>query len=153
MRESQGNGPGSSVAVRDAVGRRIVGVYSGKVDPRSRAGLAPRPHLQMRAIEATELERMARRLTKMEKQLAEFRLKAEQGSAQHGTRIRREVSQDIEFIQQSADGSTPRPVLLGRLRNLGLVRRLIVCIYLCICQWHIHIQKRKYAAQSQDLHE
>lgn len=73
----------SPLAVRDAVSRLIADVYAGNVHPRIGAGLAPLLHLQMRAIEATELERMARRLTKMEKQLAEFKLKAGQGSAQH----------------------------------------------------------------------
>jgi hypothetical protein len=50
------------------------------VEPRIGAGLAPLLHLQMRAIEATEIERMGRRLTKLEKQLGEFKLKTEQGS-------------------------------------------------------------------------
>lgn len=69
------------LAVRDAVSRLIADVYAGKVHPRVGAGLAPLLHLQMRAIEATELERMARRLAKLEKQLEEFKLGAEQGNA------------------------------------------------------------------------
>jgi hypothetical protein len=69
------------LAVRDAVARLIADVYAGKVHPRIGAGLAPLLHLQMRAIEATEIERMSRRLTKLEKQLAEFQVKAEQGRA------------------------------------------------------------------------
>jgi len=56
-------------------------MFSGKVHPWIGAGLAPLLHLQMRAIEATEIDRMARRLTKLEKQLVEFSRKAEPGAA------------------------------------------------------------------------
>ena len=56
--------------------RLIADVYAGKVPARIGASLAPLLHLQMRAIEATEIERVNRRLAKLEKQLAEFKLKA-----------------------------------------------------------------------------
>ncbi len=82
------------LAVRDGVARLIAEVYAGKVHSRIGAGLAPLLNLQLRIIEATELERMTRRLTKLEKQLAEFQLTAEQGSAQQGTRVRLKTSPD-----------------------------------------------------------
>jgi hypothetical protein len=46
----------------------IADVYSGKLQPRIAAGLAPLLNLQMRAIEATDLEH---RVAKLEKLLAE----------------------------------------------------------------------------------
>jgi hypothetical protein len=44
-------------AVRDAVEKLIADVYAGKLHPRVAAGLAPRLNLQLRAVEATDLER------------------------------------------------------------------------------------------------
>ncbi len=53
--------------VRDMVARLIVEVYAGKLHPRIAAGLAPLMNLQLRTIEATDLER---RLARLEKALA-----------------------------------------------------------------------------------
>jgi hypothetical protein len=50
--------------VQDAVERLIADVYAGKLAPRVAAGLAPLFNLQLRALEASDLER---RLTKVEK--------------------------------------------------------------------------------------
>jgi hypothetical protein len=52
--------------VRDTVARLIADVYSGKVHPRIAAGLAPLMHLQVRLLQATELEQ---RLAEVERQL------------------------------------------------------------------------------------
>lgn len=60
----------SPSAVRDIVGQLIADVYAGKLHPRIAAGLAPLLNLQLRAIETTNLERMAERITEMEKRLA-----------------------------------------------------------------------------------
>jgi hypothetical protein len=60
------------------LGSRLV-VTAGST-PGSRPAL-PLLHLQMRAIEATEIERRSRRLTKLEKQLAKFQINVEQGRA------------------------------------------------------------------------
>jgi len=47
--------------VRDAVARLIADIYSGKLQPRLAAGLAPLLNLQLRAIEIADLEvRLAR---------------------------------------------------------------------------------------------
>jgi hypothetical protein len=54
-------------AVRDAVEKLIGDVYAGKLHPKIAAGLAPLLNLQLRAVEATDLER---RLDKVEKLLA-----------------------------------------------------------------------------------
>ena len=53
-------------AVQDAVEKLIGDVYAGKLPPRVAAGLAPLLNLQLRAVEATNLER---RLEKVEKLL------------------------------------------------------------------------------------
>jgi hypothetical protein len=53
--------------VRDTVDRLIADVYLGKVQPRIAASLAPLLNLQMRAIEASDLEG---RFAKLEKRLA-----------------------------------------------------------------------------------
>jgi Family of unknown function (DUF5763) len=53
--------------LRDLVGRLIVEVYAGKLHPRVATGLAPLINLQLRTIEATDLDR---RLEKVEKRLA-----------------------------------------------------------------------------------
>jgi hypothetical protein len=60
----------SVTAVRDTVKRLISDVYTGKLHPRTAAGLAPLLHLQLRAIEKTDFER---RLAKIEKQLDELK--------------------------------------------------------------------------------
>ena len=66
-------------AVQDAVEKLIMDVYAGKLQPRVAAGLAPLLNLQLRTIEATDLER---RLEKVEKLLA--RAKAEDDRKGHG---------------------------------------------------------------------
>lgn len=53
--------------MQDAVEKLIADVYAGKLPPRVAAGLAPLLNLQLRAVEATNLER---RLEKVEKLLA-----------------------------------------------------------------------------------
>ena len=50
--------------LRDLIARLIREVYSGKLPPRIATGLAPLMSLQLRALEATDLER---RLAKLEK--------------------------------------------------------------------------------------
>jgi len=51
----------NAIAVRDTVARLIVDIYSGKLQPRLAAGLAPLLNLQLRAIEIADLEgRLAR---------------------------------------------------------------------------------------------
>jgi hypothetical protein len=57
----------NATEVRDITGRLIAEIYTGKLNPRVAFGLAPLMNLQLRAIEATDLER---RLTKLEKLLA-----------------------------------------------------------------------------------
>ena len=57
----------NALAVRDTVARLIRDVYMGKLHPRTAAGLAPLMHLQLRAIETTNLEQ---RLARVEEQLA-----------------------------------------------------------------------------------
>src|SRR5215471_161806 len=57
-------------AVRDAVKRLIADVYSGKLHPRTAAGIAPLLQLQMRAIEKTDFDQ---RLAKLEKQLVRLK--------------------------------------------------------------------------------
>jgi hypothetical protein len=61
------------IAVQDAVEKLISDVYTGKLHPRVAAGLAPLLNLQLRALEATELER---RLAKVEKLLARAEAKS-----------------------------------------------------------------------------
>jgi len=53
--------------VRNTVTRLIAEIYAGKIPPRIAAGLAPLMSLQLRAIETTNLERLA----ELEKRLAE----------------------------------------------------------------------------------
>jgi hypothetical protein len=55
-------------AVRETVARLISEVYSGKMNPRTAAGLAPLLSLQLRAIETTDLQR---RLEQLEKRVPE----------------------------------------------------------------------------------
>lgn len=54
-------------AVRDAVDQLIADVCAGKLNPRVAAGLAPLLNLQLRVVEATDLER---RVAKVERLLA-----------------------------------------------------------------------------------
>jgi len=58
----------NALAVRDAVAQLIADVYSGKLQPKVAAGLAPLLNLQLRAIETTDLEQ---RVAKLEKLLAQ----------------------------------------------------------------------------------
>jgi hypothetical protein len=62
---------GSAQAVRDTVSRLIADVYTGKLNPRIAAGLAPLVHLQLRAIRMADVEELQRRVAKVEKLLAE----------------------------------------------------------------------------------
>ena len=58
----------TAAAVRDLVAQLIDDVYTGKLDPRIAAGLAPLMNLQLRVIETADLEEQVARL---QKQLAE----------------------------------------------------------------------------------
>ena len=64
----------SAIAIRDTVTRLISDVYEGKLHPRIAAGLAPLMHLQLRAVEKTELEK---RLTRLERLVRDAFLKGE----------------------------------------------------------------------------
>jgi hypothetical protein len=55
------------IAVRDAIDQLVADVYAGKVHPRVAAALAPLLNLQLRTLEATDLEQ---RLAKVERLLA-----------------------------------------------------------------------------------
>jgi len=61
------------IAVPDAVEKLISEVYAGKLHPRVAAGLAPLLNLQLRALEARELER---RIAKVEKLLVRAEAKS-----------------------------------------------------------------------------
>ena len=65
----------TAIAIRDTVARLISDVYEGKLHPRIAAGLAPLMHLQLRAVEKTELEK---RLTKLERLVRDAFLKGEE---------------------------------------------------------------------------
>ena len=54
----------SAVAVRDTVDRLIADVYAGKLHPKIAGGLAPLLQLQLRALDATDVEQ---RITKLER--------------------------------------------------------------------------------------
>jgi len=54
----------SAVAVRDTVDRLIADVYAGKLHPRIAGGLAPLLQLQLRALDATDVEQ---RIAKLER--------------------------------------------------------------------------------------
>jgi Family of unknown function (DUF5763) len=54
----------NAMAIRGTVARLISDVYEGKLHPRIAAGLARLMHLQLRAVEKTELEK---RLAKLER--------------------------------------------------------------------------------------
>ena len=60
-------------ALRDVVEKLIAEVYAGKLPPRVAAGLAPLLNLQLRVVDATDLER---RLAKVEKLLARAEAKS-----------------------------------------------------------------------------
>jgi hypothetical protein len=55
----------NAAAVRDTVARLIADVYAGRLHPRTAAGLAPLMHLQLRAIEKTNLEQRMVRVEKL----------------------------------------------------------------------------------------
>jgi uncharacterized small protein (DUF1192 family) len=61
------------IAVQDAVEKLISDVNTGKLHPRVAAGLAPLLNLQLRALEATELER---RIANVQKLLARAEAKS-----------------------------------------------------------------------------
>jgi hypothetical protein len=61
-------------ALQATVARLISDVYSGKLPPRTAAGLAPLLNLQLRTIETADLER---RLANIEEQLSEVKPKTE----------------------------------------------------------------------------
>jgi hypothetical protein len=65
----------NAIAVRDTVARLIEDVYAGRVHPRVASGLAPLLSLQLRVIEATDVER---RVAELERILAEKEGGAEQ---------------------------------------------------------------------------
>jgi hypothetical protein len=52
-------------AVRDTINRLITDVYAGRLHPRIAAGLVSLMHLQLRAIEKTDLEHRIARVEKM----------------------------------------------------------------------------------------
>jgi hypothetical protein len=56
----------SARAVRDTVARLIADVYSGKVQPRVAASLAPLLNLQLRVIDTTDLELRISKLAEIE---------------------------------------------------------------------------------------
>ncbi len=60
-------------AVRDTVDKLIADVYSGKLHPKIAAGLAPLLNLQLRLVEATDLER---RLDRVEQLTAKMRTRS-----------------------------------------------------------------------------
>jgi hypothetical protein len=55
----------NAMAVRDTVARVIADVYSGKIHPKIAAGLAPLLHLQLRALDATDMEGRISRLERL----------------------------------------------------------------------------------------
>lgn len=63
----------SAKEVRNSVSRLINDVYSGKLSPRIAAGLGPLLNLQLRAIEATDVEQ---RLAKLEQEQSQLRATA-----------------------------------------------------------------------------
>jgi len=68
-------------AVRDAVKRMIADVYSGKLHPRTAAGLASLLQLQMRVIEKTDIEQ---RIAKVETQLVRLGADLEESERKKG---------------------------------------------------------------------
>lgn len=66
------------LAVRDVLARLIRGVLSGKLHPRIAAGIAPLLNLQLRVIEAVDIERTA----EIERRLAEVEKKLENATAE-----------------------------------------------------------------------
>jgi hypothetical protein len=57
----------NAIAVRDTVARLIADVYSGRLSPRIASGLAPLLNIQLRAIDATDIEL---RMTRLDERLA-----------------------------------------------------------------------------------
>ncbi|MGA7167623.1 MAG: hypothetical protein WBX08_00625 [Candidatus Sulfotelmatobacter sp.] len=90
----------TAMAVREAVGKLIADVYAGKLNPRVAAGLAPLMNLQLRTIEATDLER---RLTKLEKLLS--KTQAEEVRSRPGNPIPRAP---VHFPPADSLKATPR---------------------------------------------
>lgn len=68
-------------AVRDAVEKLIADVYAGRLHPRVAAGLAPLLSLQLRAVEATDLEWRIDTIEKLLAKAAEAERKRTRGSA------------------------------------------------------------------------
>ena len=60
----------NAIAVRDLVARLIADVHAGKVQPKIVASLAPLMNLQLRAIEASNLEIRVEKLEKLLTRLA-----------------------------------------------------------------------------------
>jgi hypothetical protein len=75
----------SITAVRDTVSRLISEVYSGQLNPRTAAGLAPLMSLQLRVLNTTQieerLERVERRLAESEAGLEKIEAKKEEVSS------------------------------------------------------------------------
>jgi len=61
----------SMVAVQDAVDRLIADVYAGKLHPRIAGGLAPLLQLQLRALDATDVEQRIAKLERLTAKRAE----------------------------------------------------------------------------------
>jgi hypothetical protein len=78
-------------AVRDSVDRLIADVYAGKLHPRIAGGLAPLLQLQLRALDATEMEG---RLSKLERLVA----KREQRSKSNGGKWPHKTAGGIELL-------------------------------------------------------
>jgi hypothetical protein len=68
-------------AVRDAVEKLIADVYAGRLHPRVAAGLAPLLSLQLRAVEATDLEWRIDTIEKLLVKAADAERKRKLGSA------------------------------------------------------------------------
>jgi hypothetical protein len=68
-------------AVRDAVEKLIADVYAGRLHPRVAAGLAPLLSLQLRAVEATDLEWRIDTIEKLLAKAAEAERKRTRASA------------------------------------------------------------------------
>jgi hypothetical protein len=69
-----------AIAVQDAVEKLVSEVYAGQLHPRVAAGLAPLLNLQLRALEATDLDRRLEKveslLDKLKDQLTDARVEA-----------------------------------------------------------------------------
>jgi len=80
------------VAVQDTVSRLIGEIYAGKLNPKIGSGLAPLLNLQLRAIETTVLER---RISKLEKKLAEVPARKDDENYFSNPSARRELFQKL----------------------------------------------------------